>query len=73
MMTETGPESYQALMTDKFQTLQKLQSRLRKCPIGKQSGQCIAIWAGITSLPLKPLSLNRINPTTPGKGKTLEN
>ena len=38
---------------------------------GKQSGQCVAIWAGITSLALKPLSPNRISPTIPGKGKTL--
>ena len=73
MMIETGPESCQALMTDNYQILQKPQNRQRKCPIGKQSGQCVAIWAGITSLPLKPLSLSRINPTIPGKGKTLRN
>ena len=49
MRIETGPESCQALMTDNYQTLQRPQNRQRRYPIGKLSGQCIVIWAGITS------------------------
>ena len=68
-MIGTGPESYQALMTDNYQTLKRPQNRRRKCPTEKLSSQCAVIWAGITSRHLKQITLNRTSPTIPGREK----
>ena len=68
----TGLKKLPVPMMDIYLMPPRHQSRPRKCRTEKLSGQCVVVWVGITSLLLKPLTLNLISLTIPGREKPQE-